>query len=63
MVSRRSGSGSRAFLECSPRLLAGGPAEIFTFVWTWLPPIFIGALSAMFLLSVARLAPRKSKES
>ena len=62
-VDPRVRVGYSQFLECSPRLLGGGPAEIFTFLWTWLPALFVGAVSARYLLRVARQRLRNHKES
>ena len=53
-IDPRTRSGNSHFIECSPQLLGGGPAELFTFGWTWLPPLVAGILSARYLLRIAR---------
>ena len=56
-------SGLSGFWNCSPRLLAGGPAEIFVFLWAWAPFALIAAFCVRQLLRMARLPHRDSKES
>jgi hypothetical protein len=56
-------SGLSGFWSCSPRLLSGGPAEIFVFAWAWAPFPLMAAFCLHHLLRMARRPHRDSKES
>jgi hypothetical protein len=51
-----------AFLNCSPKLLSGGPIELITFVWVWAGILLIPAAIGYFIIRAVRRSPRISKE-
>jgi hypothetical protein len=61
LLSIRGGSGSAAFLDCSPQLLSSGPAAASLFFWLWAPMALVAALCLRHLARVAAAGKEKAR--